>query len=138
MDKINDEITTTDHISTLTTNVEINSFPSVLQIKQDGSCPICVAGTSINTISIAEDIGNVLQIHHYINDDHATKCYSCDANKNQFIKCKDEHITIEQNYWMGIIDNENIIISSICPSNQCCQNENGCDYIYDKLSFCGL
>ena len=38
---------------------------------------------------------------------------------------------------MGIIENEYYtIISSLCPFYQCCQNENGCDYIYNKLSLC--
>ena len=37
---------------------------------------------------------------------------------------------------MGIIENEYTIISSLCPLYQCCQNKNGCDYIYNKSSLC--
>ena len=66
-------------------------------------------------------------------------CKSCDPDRNEFIKCKYETITINQDYWMGLIENEYYtIISSICPLYQCCQNKNGCDYIYDKSSLCAV
>ena len=62
-------------------------------------------------------------------------CKSCDKPEiNDMIKCEEEIITIEYNHWMGF--DGDLIISSICPSNQCCMDRNGCDYIYDKSSLC--
>ena len=56
------------------------------------------------------------------------------------IKCKNEIILVETNFWMGFDDDHNDglrIISSTCPNHQCCQNRiHGCDYIHDKQSLC--
>ena len=42
-------------------------------------------------------------------------CKSCDPNKNEFIKCKNQTITIQKDYWMRIIENKCTMISSLCP-----------------------
>ena len=179
LDKIGNKISI-NNISRFSINIKTNSFFSTaLQIEQDGSCPLCNDGISINTISIHEDLGKKLKIYYSIDNkylfttnsslsldiigcpimynptdnnytcipcntdyynlypNNIEYCKSCDPNKNKFIKCKDETITIEQDYWIGIIENEYYtMISSLCPLYQCCQNENGCDYIYDKSSLC--
>eukprot|EP01084_Bolivina_argentea_P037812 69927_1 len=61
------------------------------------------------------------------------KCATCDADKNKMIKCHDGNITIQQDYWMDF--RAETIISSVCPSRQCC-HANNCDYIYNKDSLC--
>ena len=49
--------------------------------------------------------------------------------KKTIVKCRDETITVHQDYWMETIENEHHTITfSLCPLHQCCQNENWCDY----------
>ena len=178
MDKIGTKISI-NNISRLGINIETNSFSTALEIEQDGLCPFCNDGISINTISIEDDIGKELRIYYSIDNknllttnsylyldivgcpimynptvnnytcipcntdyynlypNNIQYCKSCNPDKNPFIECTDETITIHYDYWLGLIENEYFtIISSLCPLYQCCQNVTGCDYIHDKSSLC--
>ena len=55
-----------------------------------------------------------------------TKCLVCNKNINYGVNCNGgDEIIIKYNYWMNINNNNNTIISGICPYGYCCLIENG-------------
>ena len=60
------------------------------------------------------------------------QCSTCDPDNNPYITCADERIFIQANHWMGITDSGDLI-SSICPAKQCCQFDEGCDFIEHEM-----
>eukprot|EP01084_Bolivina_argentea_P281231 481144_1 len=68
--------------------------------------------------------------YYNLKHNNTNHCKSCNPNDNKMIKCIEGNISISHNYWLGFDDNNNMI-SSHCPTNYCCQDENGCNYIND-------
>eukprot|EP01084_Bolivina_argentea_P216333 367560_1 len=65
------------------------------------------------------------------------ECISCSDNEfdTNAISCNGRNnLIINYNYWMKltVTEDENYIISSICPPFMCCQDSNGCHYINSK------
>eukprot|EP01084_Bolivina_argentea_P026468 49236_1 len=90
---------------------------------------------------------------------HINQCVTC--NTNQHYQCYSSSIVIDYNSWITIynhskitentnykyynqiftessVENEQYIISTQCPSNQCCQYLNGCNYTENKNSLCAI
>ena len=63
---------------------------------------------------------------HNLYDDNTKKSYSTALHKNQL------NVNVKQLQ----IEDKNTIISSICPSNRCCQKQNESDHIYYNKSLC--
>merc|ERR1719334_2692840 len=59
------------------------------------------------------------------------ECASCDPDENTGVECAEGAIVVEEQYWMGIVDdyNPHYIISSECPPFLCCQLSDGCDFV---------
>ena len=105
------------------TNSELNLFVT--------GCPIMSEPTQSNLTCIPCDTDK-----YNIYPNNIQFCKSCDPDNNQFVKCRGGKISIRPNYWMKITESGNII-SSVCPSIQCCQNTAlPCDYIQDKDALC--
>ena len=118
-------ITVTSDVSLLTAqDIRIYTVecPAGFGTSSDGSsqCAQCSNGY----FSLDSNIGN---------------CYDCGINdlNNAGVECDSQStIIIEYNNWMGLhtewdadrSGNTQVIISSDCPTNYCCQNTDGCDF----------
>eukprot|EP01083_Nonionella_stella_P001441 4138_1 len=59
-----------------------------------------------------------------------SKCISCNEKKG--IQCKgNSQLVVDYNYWVRI-DSASNIFASVCPTEYCCMEINGCQYDIDK------
>ena len=93
-------------------------------------CPVMYGPSPSNYTCIPCDLD-----HYNIDLSNVEFCSSCDPTDEGFVVCKDGNINIQSNYWMEISESGDIV-SSLCPSSQCCQNDIYCDYINGKNSLC--
>eukprot|EP01084_Bolivina_argentea_P094494 169872_1 len=66
------------------------------------------------------------------------QCFVCET---QGILCEgQDNIIISYSFWMNVIinDGNQHIISGKCVPTQCCQNIDGCNFIYDNVSLCAV
>ena len=109
---------------------EIYSSPHILTLNVIG-CPLMYGPADNGYTCIACNDGYYNIIENSVED-----CKSCGPDDNPGITCTNKKIIVNKDYWMEIKDD--MVTSSICPSQHCCSNADGCDYIHDDGELCAL